>query len=284
MFVIPKIGGEEMIVREIEEFYSDLEVSSFNFALFVPYFLKESHSKRRGKYCIEYQPPIFKSEVKISEIHNFYAFFSEFESTDLAIGFTSKIKLKGNKSCWLKLIDFKCGISEENLGKVKTALKLLKTGPGLILNSGNSYHFYGARPFFNYQEWRKFYQGGKPELCLFEWPKLPRELIGTNWPALTLRQGFAMLRITTCRSKPFSPKIIECFQGGELDEKPILGSPCYERYDMEYQKAIKKLNSPDLSLQERDLLEEDWPDIGENLHKYCCLPCRAQGRLLVCPP
>lgn len=283
------------------------EIRSFYFAMFEP-FMRPGNSE--GPYDpIEFFPSHPMFEVKVPQLYsgiNLCQYledkFNEYrENTqkkrggiyhsgdgyieEESFGFVSKVKLKGGKKLWLKLIDFNCSISKRNLKKVELALKLLKTGPGLIVNSGNSYHFYGEEPFKDHKDWRNFYRSGRDYILKdFEikpWPKSVVRVIGRHWPRLTLAQKFGMLRVNQCSVKPLDPKMEKYFLGGELDVRPLPGAPCYSRFGVEYKKAITRLNSTPLTDEDRQELEDNWPEFRERI--YCELPCEYQGKFLSCP-
>ena len=281
------------------------DIKSFYFAMLKP-FMRAGDSK--GEYePIEYFPshPMFEVRVPklLSEInlcHFLEEKFHEYREKirkekggiyahdgyieEESFGFVSKVKLKNGKTLWLKLIDFNCSISSRNLRRVEVALKLLKTGPGLIINSGNSYHFYGEVPFRDHKDWRNFYRGGRKDWSLDvgipSWPKSVLSRMGRNWPRLTLRQKFAMLRVNQCSVKPLDPKLEKYFMGGELNVRPLPGTPCRNRFQEVYKKAMDRRDSASRE-EERKAIEDNWPYFRERL--YCKLPCDFQGKFLSCP-
>ena len=293
------------VVRDIIDHYLNLfDVKSFYFAMFAPY------SKLVGEYKdqLVYRPAYPSFEIKMTDIlkgvnvceylkGRFEEFHRQMMGKDkglspqfegLAFGFISKMKLVGNKKSWLCLIDFNCSISGKNLDKVRIALKLLKTGPGLIVESGNSYHFYGDATFADYREWKKFYRGGWDKNGIgdaFTWPAPAHQVIGKNWPRMTLQQGFAMLRINQCSPRPLPMRVVERFEGGELWEYPPNGSPCVDKQRVAYLAAMKTFDEA-ITEEEQDRILDGWPvsgDRAKDIERFCHLPCLCQGKALLCP-
>lgn len=74
---------------------------------------------------------------------------------------------------------------------------------GFLLESGQSYHYYGIR-LLNVDEWVDFMRR-----C---W-QMPQ--VGRAWPTLQLEDGFSTLRISTSVAKPQLPRVIGKF--GKFD-------------------------------------------------------------------
>ncbi len=283
------------------------DIKSFYFAMFKP-FMRAGDDQREYE-PIEHFPshPVFEvrvpkllSEVNLcsyleEKFHDYkekirkkkggmcaYVGYIDEES----FGFVSKVKLKNGKMLWLKLIDFNRSISPRNLKRVELALKLLKTGPGLIIDSGNSYHFYGEVIFQDYTDWRKFYRGGRGDylldyrMAITLWPQSAIRVIGRNWPRLTLKQGFGMLRVNQCSVKPLDPKLEKYFLGGELGVRPLPGAPCMDKFRKVLQKAVQMRDLIQTDI-ERQKIIDSWPYFKES--RYCQLPCNFQGKFLSCP-
>jgi hypothetical protein len=58
---------------------------------------------------------------------------------------SSLVELHDGSHCHVPMLDFHCPASPENLGLVKCVVTQLGIGGGFILESGESYHFYGLR-------------------------------------------------------------------------------------------------------------------------------------------
>ncbi len=281
------------------------DIKSFYFAMFKP-FMRAGNDRRSEYEPIEYFPshPMFEVRVpKLDSEKNLCSYLEErfrqykekigkkkgvYGSVgyidEESFGFVSKVKLKNGKIIWLKLLDFNRSISPKNLRRVEVALKLLKTGPGLIVNSGNSYHFYGEIPFQDHNDWRNFYQGGRQDWDLDygipRWPRSAVRWIGINWPRLTLKQRFGMLRVDQCSIKPLDPKLEKYFLGGELNVRPLPGTPCIKRYRKALEDAMK-LRDFAATDEDRQKIIDSWPYFKET--RYCRLPCDFQGKFLSCP-
>lgn len=294
------------VVSDIIDHYLGLfDIRSFYFAMFAPYIKREG-----GEYDFRrrYKPAFPSFEVKTSDIlenvnicaslkDRFEQFHQRMlakdpalrpDFSDYAFGFISRIKLAKNKKAWLILIDFNCKVSDENLDKVRLALKILKTGSGLIVNSGKSYHFYGDKTFTDYRAWQGFYKGGLyfNDFGETNWPKTANRVIGDNWPKFTLQQGFAMLRVNQCSPRPLPLEVIEYFQGGELEERPPSEYPCSKRQSAAYVAAMAAIDKAKTEEEENKILK-NWPVVSRSdmdfWKRFCELPCELQGKTLLCP-
>lgn len=112
------------------------------------------------------------------------------------LGLVSLVQLENKKRKHIPMVDFCCLCSEENLQKVVDTLYVLGEKEGFILESGNSYHYYGCR-VFNQRRWRNFIQQCQKY-----------DIIGNDWPFYQLKDGFSCLRIATSVAKPHLPRVI----------------------------------------------------------------------------
>lgn len=115
------------------------------------------------------------------------------------LGITSMVWLDDSKIKHIPMIDFKCSYSAENLQKVGKTLLALGQRSGFILESGQSYHYYGIE-LLNVRSWIDFMEQCKNY-----------EIIGKIWPDFQLDDGYATLRIATSSAKPYLPKVIAKF-------------------------------------------------------------------------
>jgi hypothetical protein len=69
-----------------------------------------------------------------------------------ALAVMSKIKLENGGWAHLPMVDFSCYDTEADLKKVLTAVRALGHKSGVIVRSGNSFHFYGFR-IMSEEEW-----------------------------------------------------------------------------------------------------------------------------------
>ena len=72
-----------------------------------------------------------------------------------ALAVYSQVILEAETEAHIPLLDFRCRRSRENLARVVLAMRAIDSGGGVILNSGNSYHYYGLSLLTN-REWREF--------------------------------------------------------------------------------------------------------------------------------
>lgn len=68
----------------------------------------------------------------------------------------------------------------------------------VLVYSGNSHHHYDTGKLLTQGEFESYMK------LLSEQPE-----VGTTWPELQIEQGFSLLRITPCASKPFYPELVE---------------------------------------------------------------------------
>lgn len=121
-----------------------------------------------------------------------------------AIGLTSRVET--SKGVYhIPQIDFAPGVMAPPLSVVEQLGM-----PGMVVNSGNSTHFYGFKVLDNLQ-WREFME------TLKEIPE-----VDPYWPKLQLLQGYSMLRITPSKTKLTQPCVQSIYKsrqrGDERDE------------------------------------------------------------------
>ncbi len=115
---------------------------------------------------------------------------------DENLGITSLVKLADEKIRHIPMIDFRCPCSSENLRQIREALFRLEQKRGFVLESGQSYHYYGI-DLMDVHRWVNFMEQCK-EI----------EIIGEIWPTFQLDDGYATLRIAASSVKPYKPKVI----------------------------------------------------------------------------
>ena len=115
-----------------------------------------------------------------------------------AVGLTSQVLVEGEEM-HIPMIDFSAGVDWEGDKEVQEALKKVNI-PGMLILSGNSYHFYGF-DLLGKDEWRE-YMGRLKGLSGVDF----------DWPDLQLQQGFSMLRLTPATWKLSQPCFWEYFQ------------------------------------------------------------------------
>lgn len=115
-------------------------------------------------------------------------------SLERAIGLTSLVETSsGTKH--IPMIDFNC----QDASGIYGALKTLGIS-GIIIASGNSYHFYGFN-LFSEDEWKSYI-----ESLNSSWA------VDHKWTELQLKQGYSMLRITPTKRKLYQPCLIEVYK------------------------------------------------------------------------
>lgn len=111
-------------------------------------------------------------------------------------GITSRVELFNDQTRHIPMIDFLCPCSSKNLQKVVATLGNLGQKKGFIVESGNSYHFYGI-PLLTQEEWQDLMVRCQKE-----------DIIGADWPHYQLLDGFSALRLSTSTTKPIAPRVI----------------------------------------------------------------------------
>jgi hypothetical protein len=101
----------------------------------------------------------------------------------------------------IPMMDFRIESGDDvgQLSLLKEGLKKLRQTDGLLLNSGNSYHYYGLKPLPEH-EWKKFMTA-----CLLLEP-----LVDVRYIAHRMRAGKAALRLTAAPLKDAVPQIKAC--------------------------------------------------------------------------
>lgn len=89
-----------------------------------------------------------RSPVLVKEVETWY---DEENDTDIYIALSSRVLVNGELKHF-PLLDFVCLPSDSNRSRVKVVLKTLRCPPGLILDSGGSYHYWGLKTVYP-NEW-----------------------------------------------------------------------------------------------------------------------------------
>lgn len=111
-----------------------------------------------------------------------------------AIGLVSRVETK-NGTKYIPMIDFKT----KSEWDVKHTLKQVGI-PGMVVDSGNSFHFYGFDLLDTEAQWKHYIESlaGKPGVD--EW-----------WIKFQLARGYSVLRLTPCKKKLLQPCYVETF-------------------------------------------------------------------------
>ena len=124
-----------------------------------------------------------------------------FESLgDFVLAASSKVRLKDGSVAHLPMIDFKCAPTDQNIELAKDAFAKIGQTDGVLLNSGNSFHYYG-QTLMNEKEWREFLGH-----CL-----LLADFIDTRYVGHALINNECRLRLSTAPLNPFIPTVVKVF-------------------------------------------------------------------------
>jgi hypothetical protein len=116
-----------------------------------------------------------------------------------ALAIYSMCQEKSGEVLHIPMMDFRLasGSAEGQLDLLRTALQGIRQNEGLIIDSGNSYHYYGLR-LLPEGEWRWFMAG-----CLLLEP-----LVDVRYVSHRLLAGKASLRLTTAPGKATEPRVV----------------------------------------------------------------------------
>lgn len=104
---------------------------------------------------------------------------------EAALAISSEVTLDTGETAHLSLLDFQCVHSPENLSYISAAMRKVDGAGGVILDSVNSYHFYGMS-LLKRQDWHRFM--GRSLLL--------EPLVDVRYIGHCLLDGFAALRIS----------------------------------------------------------------------------------------
>ncbi len=117
---------------------------------------------------------------------------------DVALALTSLVTLRDRGSGHIPMLDLKCDVSPRAEHVLVDLLRRIGTPHGALLDSGQSYHYYGFG-VISESEWRVFL--GK---CL-----LSASLVDTRYIAHRLIDGFCSLRVNATATKRKIPTVVE---------------------------------------------------------------------------
>ena len=113
------------------------------------------------------------------------------------LAFTSKVRLQDRKETFhLPLIDLRCEPSTSNLEKVICFLREIGQQKGVILSSGNSYHYYGVEPL------------SKTDWIVFLGQCLISELVDHFYVGHQMIEKYSILRISRSSYYPETPTVV----------------------------------------------------------------------------
>lgn len=99
-------------------------------------------------------------------------------------------------------MDFTCAPSGDNLLSVKSLLIASGEEKGMILLSGQSYHYYGLKTL-SLGEWRAWMKMWLRNIWI--WPSL----VDRKFIRKSFEDGFNFLRLTSGASKPIIPVVVD---------------------------------------------------------------------------
>lgn len=125
---------------------------------------------------------------------------------DAQIGVFSKVLLESGEFTHISMMDFNQGKTKQGLNLVVERLKRGKISSGWVLETGESYHYYGSQ-LLTEPEWIDFMG-----TCLLTSVVHSRENIeqvaDPRYIGHSLKRGGCVLRITTRAIKNFEPKVV----------------------------------------------------------------------------
>lgn len=133
------------------------------------------------------------SEEKIRELH------SE-AGENRAIGITSVVETLDRKRRHIPMMDLKSRVSGFNQRAIVDLFKSVRNEPGVLLDSGNSYHYYGLQTV-DESSWRAFL--GE---CLLFSPVVDSRYVGHR-----LIDGFCVLRVSEAAHKSRVPAVVQAW-------------------------------------------------------------------------
>ncbi len=172
------------------------DVQSLTFAEYIPRHNKIEMSGDYGELHIDFEKFVGPVKRLVDAPPELAA--QRLEGLCKGLPFTTSILLtsivqtnKGKRH--IPMIDFIAG-RESQTEELIRELSI----PGMLVNSGQSYHFYGYE-LFNEIEWRTFTDELKGRFC---------RGVDNNWASFSLLQGFSMLRLVPGKGKLYQPCIV----------------------------------------------------------------------------
>ncbi len=130
---------------------------------------------------------------KITE-KNLLSISDKFYKKEKILGIASRVIMKDGSEAHIPMMDFGCPVEEENLIKIEQLM--IPFHGGFILESGNSYHFWGSQ-LMTKSEWQDFldYCDEKNKNFQASLAKWEENLIEDNYIAACRFRGTCVLRI-----------------------------------------------------------------------------------------
>jgi hypothetical protein len=150
------------------------------------------HDKSPDERTVEYK----RDDLSVANIESMLRLTSPSE----AVALSSKVRLDSGKIAHIPMMDFRCQYTEHNTQILRRALLALGQERGLLVESGRSYHFYGA-DLLSPENWVRFLA-----LSILFSP-----VVDVRYVAHRLADGACRLRITPGPGKEFTPVVREVF-------------------------------------------------------------------------
>ncbi len=184
-----RVGSSAIeILEEITKCFSGIE--KFMYIKYDPY-----HSSG----CIDDDDSFIYSELDSYSISadkvnkkNLLSISDNFFKKEKILGIASKVTMKDGSEAHIPMMDFGCSIEEENLAKIE---QIMIPYHGFILESGNSYHFWGSQ-LMTKNKWQGFldYCDKKNKDSQYFFTE-EENLVEENYIAACRSRGTCILRI-----------------------------------------------------------------------------------------
>lgn len=118
----------------------------------------------------------------------------------------SKVLLEDGRHAHIQMMDFDLPKTEQNVNLVIERLKNVDVCSGWVLESGDSYHFYGPK-LLSENEWVDF-MGDCLLTSIVHSKKNIQQIADSRYIGHSLKRGGNALRITTRSDKTFEPRVV----------------------------------------------------------------------------
>lgn len=136
-----------------------------------------------------------RREVPVGDLTSSYLLSTihDLKRTEV-LALCSKCRLRDGSVGHIPMMDFRCSPSSRNLKRTRLAVKAIRNGKGVIVESGRSYHFYGFS-ILDGDGWLRFLARGL----------LLAPFTDARYIAHRMLDGTCALRISSARGKPCVP-------------------------------------------------------------------------------
>ena len=128
----------------------------------------------------------------------------------IQIGIWSKVKLENNKYGHIPMMDFELNKSARNLAILIERLRKCGISDGWILETGDSYHYYGSR-ILSEREWIDFMAKMLLTSIVHTRDNI-EQVADPRYIGHSLRRGGCVLRLTTRADKTHKPTVVFSFK------------------------------------------------------------------------